>query len=141
MNFMYEYSFYASLLATYNSYIWKWEQTVKFVKCNITNFDTLHLRTYCLVWWGSSRHTYVHMNIRFFDTWDMIHRGPKHTHTAKRWTHPQKEEKESVLRSGGRPRNQGCQMVYFQTKNRKLGTFWRILQWQMLVYFTDIWSF
>jgi hypothetical protein len=26
-------------------------------------------------------------------------------------------------------------MVYFQTKNPKLGKFWRVLQWKMLVYF------
>jgi hypothetical protein len=30
---------------------------------------------------------------------------------------------------------QGCQMVYFQTKNHNLGKFWRVLQWKMLVYF------
>jgi hypothetical protein len=30
-------------------------------------------------------------------------------------------------------RNQGCQMVYFQTKNRNLGKLWRALQWKMLV--------
>jgi hypothetical protein len=35
---------------------------------------------------------------------------------------------------------QGCQRVHFQTKNRNLGTFWRVLQWKMLVYFMDIWS-
>jgi hypothetical protein len=35
---------------------------------------------------------------------------------------------------------QGCQMVYFQTKNPSLGKFWRALQWKMLVYFMDIWS-
>jgi hypothetical protein len=29
---------------------------------------------------------------------------------------------------------QGCQMVYFQTKNPNLGKFWRVLQWKMLVY-------
>jgi hypothetical protein len=42
--------------------------------------------------------------------------------------------------------NQGCQMVYFQTKNPSLGKFWRVLQWQILVgipyghlvYFTAI---
>jgi hypothetical protein len=28
-------------------------------------------------------------------------------------------------------------MVYFQTKNPKLGKFWRVLQWKILVYFTD----
>jgi hypothetical protein len=48
----------------------------------------------------------------------------------------------------------GCQMVCFQTKNPNLGTFWRVLQWKMLVnstyghlvhfyglllYFMDIW--
>jgi hypothetical protein len=35
---------------------------------------------------------------------------------------------------------QGCQMVYFQTKNSTLGKFWRVLQWTMLVYFMAIWS-
>jgi hypothetical protein len=30
--------------------------------------------------------------------------------------------------------NQGCQMVYFQTKNPNLGKFWRVLQWKTLVY-------
>jgi hypothetical protein len=37
------------------------------------------------------------------------------------------------------PPNQGCQMAYFQAKNPNLGKFWRILQWKLLVYFTDIW--
>jgi hypothetical protein len=31
-------------------------------------------------------------------------------------------------------------MEYFQTKNPNLGKFWRVLQWNMLVYFMDIWS-
>jgi hypothetical protein len=35
---------------------------------------------------------------------------------------------------------QGCQMVYFQTKNPNLGNFWRALQFKMFVYFVDIWS-
>jgi hypothetical protein len=45
--------------------------------------------------------------------------------------------------------NQGCQMIYFQTKNPNLGKFWRVLQWKMSVYvfyehlvslyFMDIW--
>jgi hypothetical protein len=39
----------------------------------------------------------------------------------------------------------GCQMVYFQTKKPNLGNFWRVLQWNMLVYFTAIcyilWTF
>jgi hypothetical protein len=37
-------------------------------------------------------------------------------------------------------KHQGCQMVYFQTKNRTLGQFWRALQWKTIVYFVDIWS-
>jgi hypothetical protein len=31
-------------------------------------------------------------------------------------------------------------MVCFQTKNPNLGKFWRILQWEMLVYSMDTWS-
>jgi hypothetical protein len=31
-------------------------------------------------------------------------------------------------------------MVYFQTENPNLGTFWRVLAWQMLLYFTIIWN-
>jgi uncharacterized Tic20 family protein len=31
-------------------------------------------------------------------------------------------------------------MAYFQTKNPKLGKFWRVLQWKMLAYFMAIWS-
>jgi hypothetical protein len=30
---------------------------------------------------------------------------------------------------------QGYQMVYFQTKNRNFGKFWRSLHWKMLIYF------
>jgi hypothetical protein len=35
---------------------------------------------------------------------------------------------------------QGCQMVYFQTKNPNGGKYWRALDWKMLTYFTDIWD-
>jgi hypothetical protein len=35
---------------------------------------------------------------------------------------------------------QGCQMVYFQTKNLSLGKFWRALNWKQLVYCMVIWS-
>jgi hypothetical protein len=35
---------------------------------------------------------------------------------------------------------QGCQMVYFQTKNHNLSKFWRVLQWKMLVFCTALWS-
>jgi hypothetical protein len=34
---------------------------------------------------------------------------------------------------------QGCQMVYFQTKNPNLGKFLRVLQRKVLVYFVAIW--
>jgi hypothetical protein len=34
---------------------------------------------------------------------------------------------------------QGCQMVYFQTKNPNLRNFWMVLQWSMLAYFMAIW--
>jgi hypothetical protein len=36
--------------------------------------------------------------------------------------------------------DQGCQMVCFQTKNANLDKFWRVLQWNMLVYFMETWS-
>jgi hypothetical protein len=36
--------------------------------------------------------------------------------------------------------HQGCQMVYFLTKNPNLGDFLRILRLKMLVYLRDIWS-
>jgi hypothetical protein len=39
-----------------------------------------------------------------------------------------------------RPSQQGCQMVYFQTKNQNLCNFWRVLQWKMVVYLNKIWS-
>jgi hypothetical protein len=32
-----------------------------------------------------------------------------------------------------RPLKQGCQMVYFQTKNPSLGKFWSVLEWKMLI--------
>jgi hypothetical protein len=38
------------------------------------------------------------------------------------------------------PVNQGCQMVYFQTKNRNLGKFWRALEWKKLVYSVALWN-
>jgi hypothetical protein len=34
---------------------------------------------------------------------------------------------------------QGCQRVYFKTKNPNLGVFWIAMEWKMLVYFTTIW--
>jgi hypothetical protein len=37
-------------------------------------------------------------------------------------------------------RQQGCQMVSFQTKNLNLGKFWRALDWKMLIYFMAIWN-
>jgi hypothetical protein len=38
------------------------------------------------------------------------------------------------------PTHQGCQMVYFQTKNPSLGKFWRVLPWNELVYFRVFWD-
>jgi hypothetical protein len=35
---------------------------------------------------------------------------------------------------------QGCQMVWFQTKDPNLGKFWRVLLWKILVFFMTIWS-
>jgi hypothetical protein len=36
--------------------------------------------------------------------------------------------------------SQGCQMVYFQTKNPNVGKFGRFLQWKMLEHFMTMWS-
>jgi hypothetical protein len=36
--------------------------------------------------------------------------------------------------------HQGCQVVYFHTKNPNLGKFWRVLQWKMLEYFMAVWN-
>jgi hypothetical protein len=35
---------------------------------------------------------------------------------------------------------QVCQMVYFQTKKKQLGKFWRALEWKSLVYFMAVWN-
>jgi hypothetical protein len=35
---------------------------------------------------------------------------------------------------------QGCQMVYFQTKSTNVGKFWRTLDWKMLEHFMGIWN-
>jgi hypothetical protein len=50
-------------------------------------------------------------------------------------------------RRGRWPLLQGCQRVYFQTKNPNLGKFYRAFDWKMLIYFmtilehfTDIWD-
>jgi hypothetical protein len=37
--------------------------------------------------------------------------------------------------------SQGCQMVYFQTKNLNLGKFWRALERKMLLNYMTIWIF
>jgi hypothetical protein len=36
--------------------------------------------------------------------------------------------------------NQGCQMVYFQTKSPNLSIFWRALECKMLLNFITIWN-
>jgi hypothetical protein len=35
---------------------------------------------------------------------------------------------------------QGCQIVYFCTKNPNAGIFWRTLEWKMLEYLMTIWN-
>jgi hypothetical protein len=35
---------------------------------------------------------------------------------------------------------QGCQMVYFRTKNSNLGKFWRTSACQMLIHFLAVWN-
>jgi hypothetical protein len=37
-------------------------------------------------------------------------------------------------------RQQGCQMVCFQTKNTNLGKFCRALHWKMFIYFMATWN-
>jgi hypothetical protein len=39
--------------------------------------------------------------------------------------------KPTFLKLGIRADNQGCQMVYFQTKNPNLGKFWSVFQWKI----------
>jgi hypothetical protein len=39
-----------------------------------------------------------------------------------------------------RATEQGCQLVYFRTKNSNLGKIWWTLTWNMLVYFITIWN-
>jgi hypothetical protein len=46
--------------------------------------------------------------------------------------------KKMILRYLLRRRAARCYM-YFQTENRNLGKFWRVLRWKMLVYFMAIW--
>jgi hypothetical protein len=41
---------------------------------------------------------------------------------------------------GTHPIEQGCQMVYFHTKNSNLGIFRRSLEWKMLAYFMTLWN-
>jgi hypothetical protein len=43
------------------------------------------------------------------------------------------------LRQGTIVGEQGCQMVYFQTKNPNLGKFWRVLDWKKFISF--LWPF
>jgi hypothetical protein len=35
--------------------------------------------------------------------------------------------------------HQGCQMVYFHTKNPNLGKILRVLDWKMFIYLINIW--
>jgi hypothetical protein len=51
---------------------------------------------------------------------------------------PVKDKNRAVTRENSA--GQGCQMVYFQTKNSDMGTFGTALQWKTFVCFMDIWS-
>jgi hypothetical protein len=66
---------------------------------------------------------------------------------APRWTWQVHWKKGLGWNQTKRPRDrQGCQMVYFQTKNPNLGKFWRALDWKLLLFyghleqFTVIWD-
>jgi hypothetical protein len=50
------------------------------------------------------------------------------------------EAKGATTSEAPAPR-QGCQMVYFQTKNPNLGKFWSVLQWKKLIKFTATWIY
>jgi hypothetical protein len=56
------------------------------------------------------------------------------------WTFPSTPSLITIRERHGVGGRQGCQMVYFYTKNPNLGKFWMCLQWKMLVYFMAIWS-
>jgi hypothetical protein len=45
-----------------------------------------------------------------------------------------------VTNASKRGNVQGCQMVYFQTKNPNLGILWRASERKILVYFKAIWN-
>jgi hypothetical protein len=57
----------------------------------------------------------------------------------KKSGNPDVNHPRSILRVMLCAVKQGCQMVYFHTKNTKLRTFWRALQWKMLVNVIAIW--
>jgi hypothetical protein len=44
------------------------------------------------------------------------------------------------MRVSVKPCKQCCQMVYFQTKNPNVDTFWRALECKMLLHFMIIWN-
>jgi hypothetical protein len=55
--------------------------------------------------------------------------GPAERHAARHGTH----KKNGWI--------QGCQMVYFQTKNPNLGTFWRALECNFVIIWNILWPF
>jgi hypothetical protein len=68
-------------------------------------------------------------------------RARRLTWTPRRTFRPAATEKKlGYSKRKWRLCNQGCQMVYFQTKNPNLGNFWSAMQWKMLVNFMAIWS-
>jgi hypothetical protein len=44
----------------------------------------------------------------------------------------------ALTKKTGLNSNQGCQMVYFQTKNPNMGKFLRASDWKMFINFTSI---
>jgi hypothetical protein len=48
------------------------------------------------------------------------------------------DEENTVFCKLSLQKDQGCQMVSFQTENPNLGKFWRALERRMLIYFMTI---
>jgi hypothetical protein len=55
--------------------------------------------------------------------------------TTQNQNHTPRYVREMYLNVAG---EQGCQLVYFHTKNPTLGIVWRALEWKILVYILPI---
>jgi hypothetical protein len=60
--------------------------------------------------------------------------------TSKQKCHYTECEVAKKHQNRKRVENQGCQIVYFQTKNPNLGKLWNALEWERFVYFMVIWK-